>query len=161
VTKEPKARADMKKKVDAIKEVVPAFNNQPLKDKYDVCESGTCLAFYPAKENGKLVGTAIETFTNKGFSGEIKLMIGFLPNGDIYNTSVLDYKETPGLGDKIDRSKSSFPLQFNGKNPKTFILKVKKDGGDVDAITAATISSRAFCDAVQRAYDFYRKGERH
>jgi electron transport complex protein RnfG len=70
---------------------------------------------------------------------------------------VLAHKETPGLGDKMDASKSDFPLQFKGKNPADFKLHVTKDGGNVDAITAATISSRAFCDAVERAYVTFQK----
>ena len=79
-------------------------------------------------------------------------MVGLLPDGTIYDTAVLTHKETPGLGDKMDKNKSKFSGQFKRKNPSTFSLKVKKDGGAVDAITAATISSRAFCDAIQRAY---------
>jgi len=100
---------------------------------------------------------AINTFTNEGFSGNIELMVGFLEDGTIYNTAVLSHKETPGLGDKMDKKKSNFPDQFSGKNPAEFNLKVKKDGGDVDAITAATISSRAFCDALTRAYKTLEK----
>jgi len=88
-------------------------------------------------------------------------MVGFLPDGTIYDVEVLDHKETPGLGDKIDRKKSDFTRQFQNKNPGAFSLTVKKDGGSVDAITAATISSRAFCNAVQRAYDVYRKESSH
>ena len=57
----------------------------------------------------------------------------------------------------MERRKSDFSIQFKGKDPSLFQLKVQKDGGDVDGITAATISSRAFCDAVQRAYDLYLK----
>ena len=79
-------------------------------------------------------------------------MVGLLADGSISNTAVLAHKETPGLGDKMDIAKSDFPAQFIGKNPAEFKLSVTKDGGDVDAITAATISSRAFCDAVERAY---------
>jgi electron transport complex protein RnfG len=108
-------------------------------------------------KNGNLVGTAIETYSKKGFSGMIKLMVGLAPDGTIINISVLSHNETPGLGDKIDKKKSDFSLQFNGKNPSTFKLSVKKDRGDVDAITASTISSRAYCDAVQRAWDAYMK----
>lgn len=67
--------------------------------------------------------------------------------------------ETPGLGDKIDKSKSSFPEQFVGKNPGQSSIQVKNDGGDIDAITAATISSRAFCDAVNRAYTAFLKAK--
>ena len=77
--------------------------------------------------------------------------------GNILGNEVLEMGETPGLGDKIDKTKSDFSRKFISKNPADFKLKVKKDGGDVDAITAATISSRAFCDAVQRAYNGFRK----
>ncbi len=83
-------------------------------------------------------------------------MVGMLDDGSISNTAVLSHKETPGLGDKMDIKKSDFPKQFEGKSPESFKLKVSKDGGDVDAITAATISSRAFCDAVKRATDTYQ-----
>jgi electron transport complex protein RnfG len=72
------------------------------------------------------------------------------------NITVLEHKETPGLGTKMAEPK--FKDQFNGKNPADYDLKVIKDGGPVDAITAATISSRAFCDAVQRAYNTLQKG---
>ena len=157
LTKAPLAQAAMLKKQQAIAQVVPAFDNQPVQDQYQVCEGADCLTLYPARMGGKLVGTAIETFTRKGFGGEIRLMVGLLPDGTIKDTAVLDQKETPGLGDKIDRAKSNFPLQFQGKKVPPFRLAVKKDGGDVDAITAATISSRAFCDAVDRAVLAYQK----
>jgi electron transport complex protein RnfG len=68
---------------------------------------------------------------------------------------VISHAETPGLGDKMEKKKGSFSLQFSGKNPAVYQLSVKKDGGDVDAITAATISSRAFCDAVNTAYQAF------
>jgi electron transport complex protein RnfG len=95
----------------------------------------------------------VETFTNKGFSGEFKLMVGFAPDGSITDIEVIRHSETPGLGDKMDRDKSGFHLQFMGKHPDSFKLAVEKDRGDVDAITASTITSRAYCDAVQRAFD--------
>ena len=81
-------------------------------------------------------------------------MVGFKPDGTIFKSAVLDQKETPGLGDKM---KTKWKDQFNEKHPTTFKLAVKKDGGDVDAITASTITSRAFCDAVTRAYEGYMK----
>ena len=102
------------------------------------------------------VGYAVETFTNTGFGGEIKLMVGFLKDGTINRVETLSHNETPGLGNKIERSKSDFAVQFEGKNPADFKLAVRKDGGDVDAITASTISSRAFSDAVSRAYEVYK-----
>lgn len=108
--------------------------------------------FILAKKNGELVGTAVKTYTNNGFGGKIWLMVGFNPDGTIANYSVLDHKETPGLGSKMDTwFTKDGKGNIVGKNPGENGLKVSKDGGDVDAITAATISSRAFLDAVNRA----------
>ena len=161
VTKGPIAVAKRKKVEKAIKQVVPGFDT--IVAEYKVLpETGKdSLTFFKAVDNnGDPLGTAIKTYTDKGFSGRFWIMVGFDPQGTINNIAVLEHKETPGLGDKMEKKKSynkktgkSWSDQFNGRNPKDFILKVKKDGGDVDAITAATISSRAFCDAVQRAYD--------
>jgi len=157
-TKEPLALAKLAKKTEAIKLVVPAFDNVPLDEKTDVQIDGGTITLYPAKKNGQLVGTAVETFSTKGFGGDVKLMVGLLPDGTINGIEIIEHRETPGLGDKMDKTKSGFTAQFLNKNPTSFQLKVKKDGGNVDGITAATISSRAFCDAVQRAYQTYRQG---
>ncbi|NLJ07472.1 MAG: RnfABCDGE type electron transport complex subunit G [Sphingobacteriales bacterium] len=158
LTKEKIEQAKKEKLQKAISLVVPEFNNDVGAESYEVaCDGPDKLVFYPAKKDGKLVGVAVKTYTDKGFSGRFVIMVGFLPDGVIQNTAVLEHHETPGLGDKMDVSKSKFPVQFNGKNPESFKLKVKKDGGDVDAITAATISSRAYCDAIQRAYDAFVK----
>jgi len=105
--------------------------------------------------DGTLVGTAVKTFTQRGFSGYVRIMVGILPDGTINKTEVLEQKETPGLGTLMLEDK--FKNQFEGKNTNDFKLLVKKDGGDVDAITAATISSRAYCNALQRAIDLYRQ----
>jgi electron transport complex protein RnfG len=156
-TKDPIAISNLNKKLDAIKLVVPEFNNNPNDDMYRLpAGEGDSLEIYPAKKDNVIVGYAVNTYTRKGFSGNISLMAGFKPDGTIINITVLEQKETPGLGTKMTDPK--FKEQFNGKNPMQFSLKVKKDGGPVDAITAATISSRAFCDAVQRAYNTLQKG---
>jgi electron transport complex protein RnfG len=158
-TKEPIALSVLNKKLDAIRQVVPEFNNNPNEEMFRLpTGEGDSLDVYPAKKDDKIVGYAVNTYTNKGFSGYINLMAGFKPDGTIFNISVLQQKETPGLGTKM--KESGFKDQFNEKNPEEFQLKVKKDGGPVDAITAATISSRAFCDAVQRAYNTLQKGGR-
>jgi electron transport complex protein RnfG len=128
-----------------------------MEDMYKVAapDASDSLEFYPATENGKNVGVAVKTFSKNGYGGRIDLMVGFTPEGKINKISVLDQKETPGLGTKM--TDSVFKNQFDGVNPEQFKLKVKKDGGDVDAITAATISSRAFCDAVEKAYKIYKE----
>lgn len=155
LTKEPIAAAKLEKKNNAIRQVIPDFDNIPTAEVYKESVNGDTIYFYPGRTGDELVGTAVETFTNMGFSGEIKVMVGFLPDGTINDVAVLDHEETPGLGDKMERRKSDWSLQFQGKHPESFSIAVKNDGGDVDAITASTISSRAFCDAVKRAYDTY------
>jgi len=157
LTKEPIAIAKQKKLEAAIKAVLPEFDTITISKAFD--PDGDSLTFYRAEKEGKPIGVAVETYTNKGFGGTIDVMVGFSEDGTITNTSVLSLKETPGLGDKLQKSKSNFSDQFIGKNPANFKLLVKKDGGDVDAITAATISSRAFCDALQRAFDTYEKNK--
>jgi len=157
LTKEPIALSNLNKKLNAIKLVVPEFTNNPNDEMFRLATGeGDSLEIYPAKKDDVIVGYAVNTYTSKGFSGNISLMAGFRPDGTIINISVLEQKETPGLGTKM--TEPGFKDQFNEKNPAEFQLKVKKDGGPVDAITAATISSRAFCDAVQRAYNTLQKG---
>jgi electron transport complex protein RnfG len=162
-TKGPIEISLLNKKLDAIKQVVPEFTNNPNEEMFKLpTGEGDSLEVYPAKKGDEVVGYAIKSFTNKGFSGYIGLMVGFKPDGTIYNINVLEQKETPGLGTKMvpegTPDQPSFKDQFKEKNPASFALKVKKDGGPVDAITAATISSRAFCDGVQRAYNTFEKG---
>ena len=156
-TKKPIELSNLNKKLEAIKQVVPEFTNNPNEEMYRLpTGEGDSLDIYPAKKDNEIVGYAVSTYTKKGFSGNINLMAGFKPDGSIVNITVLEQKETPGLGTKM--TEPQFKNQFNDKNPAQFNLKVKKDGGQVDAITAATISSRAFCDAVQRAYNTLQKG---
>ena len=145
ITQEPIAAAKSAKIGSAVALVVPTIDSL----------DGKTVTVYTALSGQDTVGYAIETFSNSGFGGEIRLMVGFLPDGTIHRVETLSHNETPGLGDKIDRSKSDFSVQFEGKNPRTFRLAVRKDGGDVDAITASTISSRAYADALTRAYHVF------
>lgn len=151
-TKGPIEQAMQMKINNAIAAVVPAYDNVPAEEKKIIED----IEIYIARKGQEKVGIAVKTYTNKGFNGYISLIVGFLPDGSIYNISVLDQKETPGLGSKM--SEPTFINQFRGKDPGNFKLSVKKDGGDVDAITASTISSRAFCDAIIRAYNICKQG---
>ncbi len=146
-TKYPIEKSNKQNIINAIQAVLPEFDNDPLSEKEIVND----LEFYCARKNGKIVGYAVKTFSMKGFNGLISLMVGLKPDGTIYKIRVLEQKETPGLGSRM--TEPSFIEQFLDKNPGNYKLKVKKDGGDVDAITASTITSRAFCDALQRSYD--------
>jgi Na+-translocating ferredoxin:NAD+ oxidoreductase subunit G len=163
LTLKPIEQQKIAKTVNAISQVVPEFDNNPAAEVFRVpTGEGDSLEIYTAKKGSVIVGYAVKSYTNKGFSGFISFMIGFRPDGSIVNINVLEQKETPGLGAKMvlqgTEGKREFKDQFIDKNPATFALKVKKDGGQVDAITAATISSRAFCDGVQRAYKTLKNG---
>ena len=157
-TKGPIEATILNKRIEAVKMVVPEYNNDPVGEMFKLpSELGDSLDVYPAKKDNEIVGYGVKTYSKNGYSGNIVLAVGFKPDGTIINITVLEQKETPGLGTKMVLP--AFKDQFVGKNPSSFELKVKKDGGQVDAITAATISSRAFCDAVSNAYSTLKKGE--
>ena len=107
-------------------------------------------------QDGEVVGYAIETASKSGFSGMIKLMVGFDTAGTILNVNVLEQSETPGLGANMAKEGNTLLVSVKGKSAPRFNFKVKKDGGEVDALTAATISSRAYAEAVARAYEVFK-----
>ena len=155
VTKEPRELVAVRKTEAALKQILPDFDNKPVDEKYTLPEFPD-MEFYPAKKEGQPVGWAVKTYSDNGFDSRIWIMVGFNLDRHITDTQVLAQTETPGLGARMTQDK--FRSQFRDKSPAEFRLKVKKDGGDVDALTAATISSRAFCDALTRAVDALEKG---
>lgn len=157
VTKGPIEQATLKKQKQAIEAVAPEFDNDPVAEQFTVEMNGGTLTVFPAKKDGKVVGAAIESFTNKGFSGLIKMMVGFDLDGNIVNYTILEHKETPGLGSKMNDWFRTGTGNINGKNPGKNNMTVSKDKGDIDAITAATISSRAFLDGIQTAFNTYKQ----
>jgi electron transport complex protein RnfG len=111
---------------------------------------------YQAKDaQGKDLGAAVESTTG-GFGGNLKILVGFDPDGKILGYTLLEHAETPGLGAKADKwFQKGEKGDIIGKDPKEK-LTVSKDGGQVDAITASTITSRAFLLAVNNAYSAYK-----
>ena len=165
VTAEPIAASAMKAKVEAIRAVTPAFDNNPYAERERLLPEGETdsLTVYPAKKGGSLVGYAVESYTRAGFNGLISVMVGFDAEGTLVDFSVLEHSESPGLGSLIpewyhQKSETGGLREMRGLSmSKEAPLSVRKDGGRVDAITAATISSRAFLDAVNRAWRVYRQ----
>lgn len=159
MTAKPIADAKAMKLQNAISEVVPEFDNDPTAEAFMMpAGAGDSLLVYPAKKGGRIVGYALNSFSNNGFSGNIQIMVGFDMAHKIVNYSVLQHAETPGLGSKMvewfkDAAKPS--QSVIGRDLSKGALAVSKDGGDVDAITASTITSRAFLEAVNRAYNAY------
>lgn len=152
VTSEPIAKAELEKVNSAIAAVVPDFDNVPSEDFLQFGES----TVYLAKKAGETVGYAVKVRTS-GFGGALQMMVGFQPDGTIYNTSVISHSETPGLGAKITDENIQPRVQVKGKNPGVNNISVSKDGGEIDAITASTITSRAFLKGVNLAYDVFRQ----
>lgn len=155
LTKEPIAVANAKTLSDAVKAVVPGFDNNPIAEKKMQDVNGVEYAVYPATKGGEFIGAAVEAEA-MGFGGNLKVLVGFDAQGNIIDYSLLSHAETPGLGSKAsDWFKKGNKGDITGKNPGTAPLAVSKDGGEVDAITASTITSRAFLNAVNTAYAAY------
>ena len=147
ITKDPIAQADKDKTVKALSEVLPEFDTiseEPL-------QAGDCN-YYVAEKDGAVVGYAIESKTG-GFGGELVVMVGIdAKTGHIYNTAPLKHNETPGLGAKCDDATGKFRKQWQDLDPSAHAFEVKKD---IDAITASTITSKAYTKAVTQALAAY------
>ena len=111
-----------------------------------------------ARDQGQPVAAIIPAVTPDGYSGAISMIIGINFNGSIAGVRVVEHRETPGLGDKVDLKKSDWILSFNGKslvNPQASGWKVKKEGGDYDQFTGATITPRAVVNQVLKTLQYF------
>ena len=156
VTAEPIAQANAKTLSDAIAVVVPGFDNNPAEAPETIDVDGVSYKIYKATKGGEFIGAAVES-SSMGFGGELKVLVGFDVEGNIIDYSLLSHVETPGLGSKAaDWFKKGAKGDITGKNPGEAPLVVSKDGGQIDAITASTITTRAFLAAVNSAYGAYK-----
>ncbi len=142
---------------DALAAVMPGFDNQPALEKIEknMGKQGN-LIFYPAKKGADLLGYAVESTVYTGYSGEVTVIFGVTLNGQVGQVKLLRHNETPGLGSKA--AQPPFIEQFAGRSLDTFQFRVRKDGGQVDAITGATISSRAVALAIERGLQQMKSG---
>ncbi len=111
-----------------------------------------------ARKNGKLHTFIFPVVAPDGYTTHIKMLVGIRVDGSIAGVRVVDHKETPGLGDKVELKKSNWILDFTGKyfgNPEQDQWSVKKDGGEFDQFTGATITPRAVVNAVRQTLEFY------
>ena len=152
LTKAPIDAAAKAKNEAAIMEVLPA-GAVTIEEERTVDFDGASYTYNLAyDQQGNTVGCAVNV-SPVGFGGPIVIKVGFDANGVICNTKVLSQAETPGLGAKC--VEPAFSEQFKGWNPSARNLAVKKDGGDVDAITASTITSRAYADGLALAVNVF------
>ncbi len=153
ITEGPIAAAKEAAVKAALQQVLPEFD---ATEKSEHTADELLIIAHKATKGGEVVGYAIESQTKNGFSGLVRLMVGFDTKGTILNVNVLEQAETPGLGAKMTEEGNPLLASIQGKEAPKTNLTVKKDGGDVDALTAATISSRAYAEAVARAYAVFK-----
>ena len=129
---------------------------EPVEVKQNIDGKEFVYLIYQVKDaQGQDLGAAVES-TTMGFGGDLKVLVGFNPAGQILGYTLLEHAETPGLGAKADQwFQKGQKGDIIGKDPKDPLV-VSKDGGQVDAITASTITSRAFLKAVNNAYNAYK-----
>ncbi len=153
ITKEPIAYQQRLKKLKAIKAVQPNYDNEPDRDFVDVAPGeGNPTRFYLTKKGGEYTG-AVFIVTATGYGGPIELMVGIDPAGTITGVQILKHSETPGLGAKI--TEEGFIKQFSSKNIHNTKWALKKDGGEIDQISGATISPRAVVKALNEGLTFF------
>lgn len=144
----------MNVKGPAVKKVLSGSSNDLIKDRKKIKIKDKEIIVFVGKKNGKIWTIAYEV-KGKGYGGDISLMVGFdVDNDNLTGIGVTLHKETPGLGSRI--TEDTFSNGFKGKEVKE-AFKIKGDGGEVDAITGATISSRGVCSAVNQGIEIYNE----
>ena len=145
---------------NSLTQVIPPtiHDNSPVKDAIVLKnDEGKDVTVYRATKAGKVVGVAYE-ISGIGYAGEVRLILGVDPDGKILGVRATMHKETPGLGDKIDPAKSNWITRFTGLSlgsPPRDKWKVRKDGGEFDSFSGATITPRGVVGAIRGGLDFF------
>ncbi|MBL1264226.1 electron transport complex subunit RsxG [Methylomicrobium sp. RS1] len=150
----------------SLEEVVPAalHDNDLLADTVAVPSAGAAIGtdetvVYLAKKAGSVTAVSFKFAAPDGYAGPIHLVMGIASNGEILGVRVISHTETPGLGDKIEITKSKWVLSFNGKSLDNLTFEewaVKKDGGVFDQFAGATITPRKVVQAIRRGLEFFQ-----
>jgi electron transport complex protein RnfG len=160
VTRAPIAEQHRLETLRALEAVLPPADNAPDQDTVtlvvgkDKKGKPVSRTFYRGREGGKLTGVAFRTIAPDGYGGPIDIMVGVDPHGVVSGVEILSNSETPGLGARI--TEGWFKAQFKGKGLDNADWRVKKDGGQFDQITGATISPRAVVKAIHLGLIFFR-----
>ncbi|PLX86975.1 MAG: hypothetical protein C0618_07785 [Desulfuromonas sp.] len=163
VTREPIKEQRRLQMLKALSAVLPSFDNSPdtdivtLQNGVDKKGKPIEVIFYRARKDGELVGSAFSAVAPDGYSGNIRVMIGVRPDETVNAIEILNHAETPGLGDKI--TFASFKDLFKDKSLENADWRVKKDGGEFDQFSGATISPRAVVGAVKKGLEFFRENK--
>jgi H+/Na+-translocating ferredoxin:NAD+ oxidoreductase subunit G len=165
LTKDRIANEIRKAEEKALLQIVPRerHDNSMLDDTLPIGPEVTQLGLraekriYLARQGSEVVAAIIPTTARDGYSGDIDLIVGVNADGSVAGVRTLSHKETPGLGDKVDLAKSDWVLSFNGRsltNPKPAGWAVKKDKGEFDSFTGATITPRAVVAAIRKVLEY-------
>ena len=146
VTAGPVAEAQSRARAQSLLRVLPAGSPEPVERAALAPDGSTNVTYWAA---GGAV--AMEAVSERGYAGRIRLLVGFDADGRLHGFQVLEHAETPGLGAKLADAQNAVLDSARGRPAAGTDWRVRKDGGEIDAITAATISSRAACDALAQA----------
>lgn len=152
-TREARAYQDRLELLRSLNMVLPEHDNEPDQNVVQVGDD----PYYLSLREGEINGIAFITSSDKGYSGLIRVIVGVKPDGEIISIGVLEQKETPGLGSKI--TEDWFIDQYKGKSLDNAKWAVKKDNGDFEQISGATISPRAVTNAVQQGLQTYQENK--
>ena len=152
LTKDAIAHAERAEKLDALKMILPSYDNDPDSQRHTIVKEGAEWIFYVATKDGRTSGIAFEGVSQQGYGGQIRLIGGVSTSGTLQKIRILEHTETPGLGAKI--AEPDFMQKFEDKSADDIgwciLKKDDQENGRVDAITGATISSRAVTDTVRK-----------
>jgi len=153
LTKAPIEQSALEDLRHSLEQVIPAsiHDNNPAGDTLELLVDGAPILVYRARQAKQITGVAFETST-KGYSGDIRLLLGINQNGQLLGVRVLHHTETPGLGDKIEVTRTDWITRFTGRSlsdPPEETWAVKKDGGPFDQFAGATITPRAVVNGVR------------
>jgi Na+-translocating ferredoxin:NAD+ oxidoreductase subunit G len=153
-TREPIRKTEERQLFDTVRLVLPPCDGDPAPLVFTNA-AGKVATFYVARKAGAFTGVAFACSSPNGYGGPVEALLGLNAAGAIHGLEVIRMNETPGLGSKI--AAPTFRAQFTGKPLEGSVWKVRKDGGPIDAITGATISSRALCHAVSQGLALYQE----
>lgn len=167
-TKDTIAEQERLAQARALLEIMPANThaNDMLDDRFELIAidelglRGPDAGYRALDSDNKVLAVLLPVLARDGYSGDIRVLVGIHADASIAGVRVLNHNETPGLGDKVELKKSDWVLDFNGKslaNPSINLWNVRKDGGDFDAFTGATITPRAVIHAVRSALQYFDK----
>lgn len=157
-TREPIRQAMLKERMEAVAAVMPPFDNVPDADRVDIDDATGERSYWRGYQGEAPAGFAFKALTNAGYAGEIELMLGVDAEGKVSGLRILRHAETPGLGAKY-ADPATLTQLYVGHGLADTDWRVKKDGGDLDAVTGATVTGRALAGAIGAALTQYAEDQ--